>query len=236
VAEPIKLIALAGRLPTTVGLASLTTENLAYGLSSCLMVAAGTVALLSGFALSEPLRPALLAMFVFALAAAAGAIVLVSRRWTVVSRVATFSRHLTPGDGPRRWIDGQLRRLRAVEDSVFEFYARRRTDLAWVALCHIGFHLGGALETYAVLRLIGYEPTLTTAFVLESANRVLSMAFLFVPMLVGIDELGTGLVARALGLGAAVGVTLAIIRKVRMLVWIAIGLALLAEYRKGSAR
>jgi hypothetical protein len=71
--------------------------------------------------------------------------------------------------------------------------------------------------------------------VLETANRALNMAFTFVPMLVGIDELGTGLVAHGLGFSAAVGVTLAIIRKIRTLVWIAIDLVLLAEPRKGSA-
>jgi hypothetical protein len=60
VAEPMKLVALAGRLPTAAGLSSLTTENLARGLSSCLLVMAWTLALLSAFALSESLRVALL--------------------------------------------------------------------------------------------------------------------------------------------------------------------------------
>jgi hypothetical protein len=77
------------------------------------------------------------------------------------------------------------------------------------------------------MRMIGVEMAFTTAFMLEAFNRAINIVFIFVPALVGVDEAGTGLVTGALGLGAATGVALAIIRKIRMFLWIGIGLLFL---------
>jgi len=50
-----------------------------------------------------------------------------------------------------------------------------------------------------------------------------------VPLRLGVDEAGTALVTRALGLGTATGVTLALVRKARVLVWVVCGLLLLVR-------
>ena len=76
------------------------------------------------------------------------------------------------------------------------------------------------------LRLItGQPPSLLAAFVLESANRTITVAFQFVPMWLGVDEAGTGLIAAAIGISPAAGVTLALARKGRIVLWTAVGLA-----------
>jgi hypothetical protein len=61
------------------------------------------------------------------------------------------------------------------------------------------------------------------------------LAFKFVPFRVGVDEALTGALAPALALPAAVGVTLAIVRKVRNLFWAAIGLAFMAGRAPGGS-
>ena len=48
-------------------------------------------------------------------------------------------------------------------------------------------------------------------------------------MRVGVDESGSGLVASALGLASGVGVLLALTRKLRVLVWTALGVAVIAK-------
>jgi hypothetical protein len=67
--------------------------------------------------------------------------------------------------------------------------------------------------------LLGEAPPVLTSFVLEAVNRVINVIFRFVPLRLGVDEAGTGLVTRIVGPGGAVGVTLALVRKARMLVW-----------------
>jgi hypothetical protein len=60
-------------------------------------------------------------------------------------------------------------------------------------------------------------------------NRLINVAFKFVPLRLGVDEAGSGLLAQILGYGSAVGVTLALVRKVRMLVWTGVGVIFLAS-------
>ena len=235
VGEPLKVLILGDRLPLAARASSLAVENLAYAASSCLMMAIGTASLLAAFTLSESLRVAsLVAVAAFLAAMAAGALV-IGRRWPVLSLLGAALGRAVKREGLRAWTDRKTGRLRAIEEYIFDFYARRPADFSLVALCQAAFHLAGVAEVYLTLHLIGYEPTLVTALILESMNRVINVVFGFIPVIIGVDEAGTGLLAETLGYGAATGVTLAVIRKARMFAWTAIGLAYLArsEFRKG---
>ena len=66
-----------------------------------------------------------------------------------------------------------------------------------------------------------------TAFILEAVNRTITIAFQFVPLWLGVDEAGTAAVTSAINLGSAAGVSLALVRKTRVVVWTVIGLVLL---------
>jgi hypothetical protein len=229
VAEPLKVMALGGRLPLAARVSSLAVENLAYVVSSCAMIMAGTLLLLATFALSERLKVASLAALAAVLAIMAVAVIAVSQRWTLLSGLGAAASGAIKRDPSRVGIEEKLHRLRALEGYIFDFYARRPADFFLVALCELGFHLAGVAEVYTTLRLIGSEPTLPTAFVLEAVNRVVNIVFAFVPAVVGVDEAGTGWLAETLGLGATSGVALAIVRKARMFFWIGLGLIFLAE-------
>jgi hypothetical protein len=52
-----------------------------------------------------------------------------------------------------------------------------------------------------------------------------------VPYRLGVDEAGSAMIARALALDPAVGVALALVRRLRILFWNAVGLVLLAIRR-----
>jgi len=51
--------------------------------------------------------------------------------------------------------------------------------------------------------------------------------FQFVPMWLGVDEAGTAAVTSAVHLGSAAGVSLALVRKTRVVTWTVIGFLLL---------
>jgi hypothetical protein len=67
------------------------------------------------------------------------------------------------------------------------------------------------------------------AFVLDTVQRVINVIFRVVPLKIGVDEVGSGLVSSALGYGSALGVTMALIRKIRVLAWSIVGLVLLGR-------
>ncbi|MBK6796946.1 MAG: flippase-like domain-containing protein [Acidobacteria bacterium] len=122
---------------------------------------------------------------------------------------------------------GRIAYLSQLEDYVFDFFSTRPKDFFLLIASHAVFHFAGILEIYATLKLIGFDISPTNAFILESVNRTINIMFTFVPALIGVDEAGSGLVAASLGIGATAGVSLAIIRKIRMFFWIALGLIFL---------
>jgi hypothetical protein len=232
VAEPLRLVALGDKLPLSSGVSSLAVENISYTLSSCLMVMAGAIALLASFGLRESLRAAVLGSLAVVVVVVFASIVVISRRWKLGSSVASMlNRILIRNESKREMIETKINHLRALEDYVFDFYAKRPMDFFLLVLCHAAFHFAGVVEIYATLRLISVDLTFATAFMLEAINRAINIAFIFVPALVGVDEAGTGLITETLGFGATAGVALAIIRKIRMFFWIGVGLIFLAAAR-----
>ena len=232
VAEPMRLIALGDRLSISSGISSLAVENIAYAVSSCLMVMAGTVALLAGFGLNESMRTAALIALAVVVALVAAPVVTISHRWKIGSSLLSALAGLVARDETRRGrIKAKIDRLRELEDYVFDFYAKRPRDFFILVLCQAAFHLAGAVEIYLTLRLMGLDVGFVTAGAFESVNRAINMAFTFVPALVGVDEAGTGALVKAAGFDFDHGVALALIRKIRMFFWIGVGLIFLAASR-----
>ena len=93
------------------------------------------------------------------------------------------------------------------------------------------FHVAAVAEVWVVLATLVPQVTLTEAFLLESAGRFVTVAFKFVPYRLGIDEAGSGAVATVIGFAPAVGVTLALVRRLRIIVLNAVGLIPLVSSR-----
>ena len=233
VAEPLRLVALGDRLSLSSGISSLAVENIAYAVSSCLLVMAGAMIWLANFGLNGAVGTAIWVSLSLVSTVVIASLALIGYRVRLVSGAGTALKRTWLGQGTRgRMMEETLRNLREAEEYVFDFFSRRPFDFLLVIFCELAFHLGGVIEIYATLRMIGLDLTLAAALMLESVNRAINIAFIFVPVLVGVDETGTGLVAAALGLGGAAGVTLAIIRKIRMFFWIGVGLIFWAVSRK----
>ena len=139
------------------------------------------------------------------------------------------ARALTAARGlGRKAFERRLARVGSFEERIYGFYSRNRRRFPGIFLCEGLFHLFGVAEGYLTIWLIsGSRPGVLPAFLFESVNRVITVVFKFVPLRAGIDELGTGHLARVLAFGMAAGVTLAIVRKARMLFWMAAGVTLL---------
>jgi hypothetical protein len=129
---------------------------------------------------------------------------------------------------------------------VLSFSTDQPVRLAQIFLLDLSFHVLAVLEIFLTLRwLLGdRSPTLSQAIVFEALNRVVTVVFKFVPFRVGIDEALSGGIAPVIAVQPVAGVTLAVVRKVRNLVWTGVGLALIAAHpahaepatdRRGSA-
>ena len=121
-------------------------------------------------------------------------------------------------------------RVRSIEQHIYGLYPRDWARLLPVATLELSFHCLAILEIYLVLSLVSdLEPTILDAVMFESTNRLIAILFKFVPLRIGVDEAGTGMFADLLAFGTATGVTLVIVRKARMLVWIGLGISALVR-------
>jgi len=231
VSEPAKAAFVRDRVPLPSALAALAVENLFYMLSVALFIFAGTAAMLLSFPLPQRLRVASFATLSVVLLVLLIGCVAVRRKWRPLSGAL----RLVAGRGwGRRLAEGRGAKIAAIEDRVYGFYGRHGARFLPILALEGCFHLAGVAEVYATLYFIldtppAFGELALAAFVLESVNRIINVIFKFVPMRVGIDEAGTGLFTKVLKFGTTVGVTLAIIRKARVIVWTAIGVAVLVR-------
>ena len=233
VAEPLKALVLGDKISLTSRVHSLMVENITYTVSSCVMVMAGAIALLTSFGLAGSLRVAMLASLAAVVVVIVASVIVIGRLWKLGSGVATlFCQMLIRDEAKRAKLEAKIIHLAELEEYIFDFFAKRPADFFLVILCQMSFHLAGVTEIYVTMNLIGANLSFATAFLMESVNRALNIAFVFVPAMVGVDELGTRELAKVLGLDGSFGVALAIIRKIRMFFWIGVGLVFLAAARK----
>jgi hypothetical protein len=227
VGEPAKIACVRGRVPAGVALTALAIEGVIYTLSVAAMIAAGGMALLfvssaglrdGGVDLPQRVRE-------LSEVAIAGIVVFFGAAvWVMWRRPAVIGTVVPAG----RAGGSRIQKLRAVEQQVLTFASRRRRVMAPLVALELGFHALGVAEKHLTLWLIlGAPPALLTSFIVETTDRLITVAFKFVPFQVGVGEAGTGLITQVLGLGPATGVTVSIVRKARMGIWSLIGTALL---------
>jgi hypothetical protein len=221
VGEPAKAAFVRGRTALGPAVTALAIENVLYTLSAAAMIAAGMIALLFSVELPGAVR----GVSEGAIAATLGVFALAL--WLLWRRPAILSRSLLIVSRSSSRLD----RVRAIEQEIYTFAARHRTAMVPLVALELLFHALGVLEVHVTLWLmLGAPPPILTSFILETANRLITVVFKIVPLQVGVNEAGTALVAQLLGLGSTVGIMLGFVRKARVLVWMLIGTALLVRH------
>jgi hypothetical protein len=227
VGEPAKASHVAADIPFAAAFSALAVEFAFYCGSLVLLLGAGlsALAVLNKVPLDFHLKPfgLISAALIGALAIGLTSVRLGTRRAAgVEDRDGRVAIAVTRGiNGARRLVD-----------VVFGFAFRHPEHLRAIIACEIAYQVCAVAEVYVTLLLVSpLPPTLASAVVLETVSRVITMLFKMVPMRVGVDEVSSSLFAGRLDLGASTGLTLALVRKLRLLVWSAIGLALLAQRR-----
>jgi hypothetical protein len=225
VSEPSKAVFVKDRVPLMVGLSALAVENIFYSLSVAIFIFSGTATLLLTFSLPKPLRYASLGALATTLVVMPLGYFLIRRQWRFLSGTL---RLLGNRGIARNWITKLTPRADTLEQRIYGFYERNQASFLSIFVLELVFHLAGVIEIYATLTYISpIAPTLLTAFILESVNRIINVVFKFVPLRTGVDEAGTGMLSKVLGFTTTIGVTLAIVRKGRDIFWAAIGVVLL---------
>jgi len=227
VSEPSKAAFVRHRVPLMIGLSALAIENIFYSLSVVLFIFSGTTCLLLSFTLPKPLRYAAIGTLITSVVIAPAAFLIIRQRWKFLS--GSFI--LLGTRVKRGWVEKAVGRAQTLEERIYGFYDRNRSHFLSILLLEFCYHLAGVAEVYTTLSFVSdtIAPTLFMAFILESVNRVINVAFKFVPFRMGVDEYGSGALAKVLGFTVASGTTLAIVRKARDIFWTGVGVTLMVH-------
>ena len=225
--EPSKIVMVRQQMALPVSVASLAVENLFYSATVLVMLASGTAALLLSFPLPRSLEIASrIVLFVAAVVAVAAVWIVATRQRIVSASIEWLVRHRVAAS----YLSERLPYVRQAGDRIFGFVSRHPVKTLPVLLLEMSYQIAAVAEIWVVLTLItGVQTRVLTAFVLEAANRAITVVFQFVPMWLGVDEAGTAAVTNVVGLGSASGISLALVRKTRIVIWTVIGFLLLVR-------
>ena len=225
--EPTKVFLTRHRLATGQAASSLALDVFLYSTSVVAMIAIGLVALLVVFPADDPALPLPAPWRGIVIGAVALLVAGAAMAWRLAG--GTWQ----PARGPRPpW----RARLASVRESVIALSAGHPARLWRVFLLHALFHACAFVEVYVTLWwLLPAGPTVAQALMFSALDRVIIVLFKFVPFRIGVDEASSGGMAALLGWAPAIGVTLAIVKKVRSLAWTGVGLLLIASHPAQAA-
>ena len=121
--------------------------------------------------------------------------------------------------------------LLELDHMIRTFYRQRRRTFLLSLGVHFTAWLTELFEVYAILYFLGAEVGWLSAFSIAATAVLIKGSVSFVPGGLGAQEGGYLFLLMALGYGEATGITFALIRRVREIFWILIGLVFLAVLR-----
>jgi hypothetical protein len=220
--EPLKVVLLYDRIPPAVTAAAIAVERIAFAVMA--LVVSGLV---SYFAVRQLAMPggwdAIFTLVSVGAVLALGVLAQIARHRTgdylgrFVTRIGTLTgRHLESSRVIRFLLD--------VEDNVLDLLRGNRRRLIILTVLPVVCYALMAFEVWLVLWTVGQPITVTAALAIETFARVGSVASAFIPASIGALEASNAAPVAMLGLGG--GGALALLRRVRAMLWAMLGLIL----------
>jgi putative membrane protein len=125
--------------------------------------------------------------------------------------------------------------LGRIDDRVATFYVREPRRLFLSIAFHFAAWVLGTVEAWLILHFLEVDVSLAVATVIEAFANAIRVATFLVPANVGVLEGGYVAMFRPLGLASSLAIAFGLVRRVREVVWITIGLVIVAGLRSRVA-
>ena len=228
--EPLKIMLLYDQVPAPIATAAITLERLAFAIVS--LVIAGVVSTIAVRLLAMPgTWDALFTLLSMVTVIALGILAEIARhrKGDYLGRLVTRLGRLfdRPLESAR-----VVRFVLEVEDVLLDLLRGDRRRLIALTILPIVCYLLTAFEVWLVLWVIGEPIGITAALAIDTFARLGSVASAAIPAGIGALEASNAAPVAMLGLGG--GGALALMRRVRALLWAGVGLALYPRVKKPS--
>lgn len=220
-----KAIAVRKRVPLVVGLSSIATENLFYSFMTSVFLILGAFTFVRNFEIDEGWVLTIDILIAVICLVVVFLLLLVIRQWHFASETCEW---LYRRDIAKGILEHGRFQVRLFENFIYGFYRRHPKRFLPICLMEAAFHLLGVFEVWFILSRIS-SADLLSAFLLESVSRLVTIVFKLIPFVIGVDEAGAQFVGETVAIGAGIGITLAVIRKGRILFWTGVGILLIIK-------
>ncbi len=126
------------------------------------------------------------------------------------------------------YLEAREEKLRSVDHTILTFYNEHRGAFALSSLLYLLGWMAEAVEVYVILACLGGPVSIPSSIAIGALSVFIKGGTFFIPGSLGAQEGGNLLLLKAFGYSDVTGLTFALLRRVRELVWIGIGLVCLA--------
>ena len=125
------------------------------------------------------------------------------------------------------FLETREQKLRELDKTIHQFYRdRQRTFLLAVGVFFLGW-VSETLEVYAILYFLGVEVDLLSSLAIAALAVLIKGGAFFIPGSLGAQEGGYVLLLLVFGYDEVTGMTFALLRRLREIIWIVMGLIFL---------
>jgi len=223
--EPVKADLLKRRhgVPLSETFASILIVHATFWLSLNIFVIGALALTLK----TEPLTPVLwksVILFLLSLGAVAVCLIL-------GLRLGIFTKIHELGDRLNWWgADSKQKNVQflKLDERIKSFFTSQPDRFFWSTLYNLLGWLFGLFEVYFIGKMLGMNISWAHAWLFEALIQVLRIITFFIPSSIGAQEGGIVLIFAQFGYASPVALSFALIRRIREIVWLGIGLMLWA--------
>jgi len=233
VGEGIRVSLLSPVVPVDRGISSCAIDGGLHLLTAAVVAVLGISITLMHFPLSGQWRVYALVLAAVLIALVVLAFVAVASRWRLMGNAARAIGRLPQ---LHNWVIGKEPTIDSAEDNLLT-YSRKAPAAFWASLIFsLLWHALAVLEVYVILRFMGAGIAFVGAFALEGLTKVINLVGVLNPGNVGTYEGGNMLITKMFGVTGTAGLTLALCRRARSILWAGVGaICMIVMQRAGGA-
>lgn len=221
--EAVKVHLLRRRgVPPENGASSVVAGKTAQLFAQVTFIAIGSVAGIANLPSDSPARSGMIAV------TGAAVVIVAALVWLQHRGIFTTLLRLTQWLGLRiRALTSRAETLRRLDHRIFDFYRHEPAQFLLSACAYLAGWITDTLEIFVVSHLLGMPVDWSQAIAIEAFIGVAKAFGIFIPGAVGVQESGFVFLFLLFGLPAALGVSYAIFRRGRELLFGTVGLTML---------
>ncbi len=222
----VMALTLRDKLRMPIGLATVAVAALAEAIGQIVFVSIALVISLRLIPIAAQLYWSIIGGFALAVALAAGFFFVQMKRpfshlWRAAARL----------DIARINIEDIKESADEADEVLLDFYARHRMRLLLACLCYVAAWSLGPLEIYILLKLLHQTASIQVALLVEGIGLLIERATFLIPAKLVSQEGGKALILAMLGYPAGSGFAIGVLRRIKEMIWVLMGLLGLTIHR-----